>query len=105
MCFKVVSSLVYTCGIRVGWSWLVSFGVIFVHEMALGVGLGKWIIDEGPRHDILSANREGVVSCFGYLAVYFAGVSWGSLLFKPKSITKDYITDAKSLGITLVSYN
>jgi len=96
---KVVSSLVYTCGISVCWSWLVSFGVIFVHEMALGVGLGKWIIDEGPRHDLLSANREGVVSCFGYLAVYFAGVSWGSLLFKPKSITKDYITDAKSLGL------
>ena len=66
--------------------------------MALGVGLGKWIIDEGPRHDLVSANREGIVSCVGYLAIYFSGVSWGALVFNPKTITKDYIADAKSLG-------
>ena len=27
--------------------------------------------------DLLMANREGVVSSVGYLALYLAGVSWG----------------------------
>ena len=34
-----------------------SFVVIVCHEMALGLGLGKWIVDEGPRSDLISANR------------------------------------------------
>ena len=35
-----------------------SFVVIVCHEMALGLGLGKWIVDEGPRADLMSANRQ-----------------------------------------------
>ena len=55
--FQILSSFVYAVGFRVGWSWVMSFVVIVCHEMALGLGLGKWIVDEGPRTDLISANR------------------------------------------------
>ena len=31
---------------------------------------------------LLSANREGVVSCVGYLAMYMAGIELGKWLFQ-----------------------
>ena len=55
--FQILSSFVYAVGFRIGWSWVMSFVVIVCHEMALGLGLGKWIVDEGPRTDLISANR------------------------------------------------
>ena len=55
--FQILSSFVYAVGFRIGWSWVMSFVVIVCHEMALGLGLGKWIVDEGPRSDLISANR------------------------------------------------
>jgi len=96
---KMFSSVIYAVGFRVSWSWFLSFAVVFGHEMALGIGLGRWVMDEGPREDLINANREGLVSCIGYVALYFSGVSWGSLLFKPKSTNKDFVADLKTLGL------
>jgi len=96
---KILSSFVYAVGFRIGWSWVISFVVIVCHEMALGLGLGKWIVDEGPRTDLISANREGLVSCVGYTAIYFAGVSWGEVVFAPKSARKESLAELKSIGM------
>lgn len=41
---------------------------------------------EGPggthsRDTIISANREGLFSCVGYLAIYYTGVEIGRMIF------------------------
>ena len=49
-------------------------------------GLGQFVLEgsdgRGSRESLLDANREGLVSCVGYLAIYFAGVWTGRLLLK-----------------------
>ena len=39
---------------------------------------------DGSRAGLLSANREGVVSCVGYLAVYMGSIELGRWLFHPR---------------------
>jgi len=98
---KIFSSIIYTTGFGVDWSWFLALGVGVSHEIGLSVGLGKWILDEGPRGqgDLVEANREGLVSSIGFLAIHLAGVAWGATIFKPKSTMKDYTKEAKSLTI------
>lgn len=38
----------------------------------------------GSRDGIIDANREGMISCLGYLAIYFVGVQLGQYIFKPR---------------------
>ena len=43
-------------------------------------------LGDGSRPFLISANREGVVSCGGYLALYLAGIELGLLLFRRKRL-------------------
>ena len=51
-------------------------------------GLGDFVLHgdgEGDsREGLLNANREGLVSCVGYLVIYLAGVQLGRFLFLPR---------------------
>ena len=38
----------------------------------------------GSRHGLVDANREGILSCLGYMALYLIGVHIGSQLFSEK---------------------
>lgn len=58
-------------------TWLVSVVLAVFYEGILTFWLGDWIMSDIPRTDLLTANREGLCSCLGYLAIYLAGVSWG----------------------------
>ncbi len=49
--------------------------------------LKKYIIS-APRTDLISMNREGICSFFGYLAIYLAGLSVGSSIFAPAAPRK-----------------
>ena len=49
--------------------------VISVHQLMLNFGVQTWVLSSVSRQDFLSANREGIVSFLGYIALYFAGVS------------------------------
>ena len=53
-----------------------------------GVGLAEYI-DKGPHGDgsrptLFSANREGIISCAGYLAIYLGSIELGQWLFRPR---------------------
>jgi len=46
----------------------------------LTLGLKNFVF-YGPRNDFISANREGLVSSFGYLAVCLIGIEVGRKVF------------------------
>ncbi|KAI8636020.1 GWT1-domain-containing protein [Parasitella parasitica] len=51
------------------------------YQLALCQGLQDWIL-EAPRVDILSANKEGICSFAGYLAIFMFGLECGSIIFQ-----------------------
>ena len=58
---------------------LLSFVLAAVYEMALDLtSLGPFILI-APRNDLFSKNREGIFSFVGYLAIFLAGQSLGSI--------------------------
>merc|ERR550519_411853 len=73
---KLLSSLVLPF-IPIKLSWLMSVVLAVFYEGILTFWLGNWIMSEIPRTDLITANREGLCSCLGYLAIYMAGVAWG----------------------------
>ncbi|KAI8330298.1 GWT1-domain-containing protein [Chlamydoabsidia padenii] len=57
------------CGIILGYQYLLC-----------QQGLQIWIL-EAPRTDLISANKEGICSFLGYLAIFLFGLDLGSFLF------------------------
>ena len=47
--------------------------VLAAHQAALALGGAAWVVGEGPRATLLAANREGLVSLPGYLALSLLG--------------------------------
>jgi len=70
------------------------FGVVAVALTALyqfllqQAGLEEFVLlgpnGDGSRIGLLSANREGVVSCVGYFIIYVGWIEIGRWLFKPR---------------------
>jgi len=77
---------VLLCLIDARHSWLIAITVISFYQFALSTfGLNEYILDaDGSRVGLFDANREGICSCCGYLALYFAGVQLGRLLVRPR---------------------
>ncbi|KAJ9580798.1 hypothetical protein L9F63_024014 [Diploptera punctata] len=70
---KILCTLIIsvTRGVNI---FLLSVVVVSVHQGLLSSGLQDWVLSSQPRDDFLSANREGIASCLGYVALYFIGV-------------------------------
>ncbi|CDH48259.1 gpi-anchored wall transfer protein 1 [Lichtheimia corymbifera JMRC:FSU:9682] len=51
------------------------------YQLALYYGLQSWILD-APRVDILSANKEGICSFIGYVAIFLLGLESGMIIFR-----------------------
>lgn len=62
-----------------------------LHEVVLKAGLEPWVMSDAPRTNLLSANREGIVSILGYLYLYVVGVHLGTWLLyaSPKPQVKE----------------
>jgi len=61
--------------------------------------IGEWILNPGtPRTDFISANREGLFSVHGYVALHLAGVSFGSQLFSATNTFGEAVKQTKKLG-------
>lgn len=56
--------------------------VALVQQSLLSAGLGQYILN-APRTTLISANKEGIVSITGYLAIHLFGVSVGTLILPP----------------------
>ena len=78
-----------------------------LHQVFLSCASGTSYVLLGPSGDgsrlgLLSANREGVVSCVGYLAVYMAGIELGKWLFQTKKQIRDFYPVSTFLGVGVV---
>lgn len=78
---------------------MLSLALLFVYEIALKLGLEGWVLSDYPRNNFISANREGIFSLFGYLALFYGATQLGEYLKKPKSTFKDWV---KQLGVLIV---
>jgi len=64
--------------------WVLSVVVAVLYEGVLTFWVGEWIVSNAPRDSLIAANREGVFSSIGYLAIYLAGVAWGREILTTK---------------------
>lgn len=83
---KIVSSLIVTNTRPI----IMSLGYLSVYQIGLKLGLESWILSEYPRHDLISANREGIFSLFGYMALFYAACELGDYINKPKQQFRDW---------------
>ncbi|KAI9033554.1 GWT1-domain-containing protein [Phycomyces nitens] len=75
---------------------VLALGVGVLYETALQCGLETWIL-EAPRVDLLSANKEGVFSFFGYLSIFLLGLDSGLIIFKKYKEEEDRCPTGRQL--------
>jgi phosphatidylinositol glycan class W len=75
-----ITLLVTALNIPLLYSGIVGVLILAFYQYLLeGMGVAKYIL-EAPRVDFFSQNREGILSCIGYLALYLFGQKIGSYL-------------------------
>lgn len=77
-------------------SWIVAIGITVLYQLALDLTPLKRLIlygtdGSGTRVGLLNANREGIMSTLGYVAIHMAGVQTGTYVLKKRSHVKDLI--------------
>ena len=99
---QVLVSLCFTV-VNVRHAWPASLCVALVHEAGLTLGLAEWVLDSPVGEDRLTrglvfANKEGIVSCPGYVAIFLAGVTWGASFSSKEWTLKEAEEESKRLG-------
>ncbi|XP_053310286.1 phosphatidylinositol-glycan biosynthesis class W protein [Spea bombifrons] len=77
-------------------SWIAATIVVFCYQFLLEmVDLKNFILHgsdrKGTRVGFLNANREGLFSAVGYLAIYMAGVQVGLYILKKRTLIKEWM--------------
>ncbi|XP_004684514.1 PREDICTED: phosphatidylinositol-glycan biosynthesis class W protein [Condylura cristata] len=89
-------------------SWIVAIGISVLYQLALDfTPLKKLLLygtdGSGTRVGLLNANREGIISTVGYVAVHMAGVQTGLYVLKKRSCIKDLIKVASHILLIAIS--
>ena len=79
--------------------WVLAVLVAVLYEGVLTFWIGDWILSDAARDSLLAANREGVFSSLGFLAIYLAGVAWGRELFSMQSSLAEMVALARLLAL------
>lgn len=83
-----IASTFILCFVSTNKSWLVACVIAGLHEFWLQHGLKAYVFygsdGKGGRSGFIDSNREGIFSCPGYIAIYFAGVQLGQFLLTPR---------------------
>ncbi|XP_026866090.2 phosphatidylinositol-glycan biosynthesis class W protein [Electrophorus electricus] len=73
-------------------SWLLALLLSGAYQVVLETtDLKNFIIHNNERHGFLQANREGIFSAMGYVAIYLAGVQVGDYLMRKRTLVKDWL--------------
>ena len=106
---KIFSS-VFVCFFAVTSKTVFAYNLVLmsVYQCVLSFqdqSLTKLILSNDKRDNIFLQNKEGLSSSFGFLCIYFMGVSFGILVFKKKQVLQDWISVLKNLFLyCLVSW-
>lgn len=89
-------------------SWIVAVSTTVLYQLALDFTPLKRLIlygtdGSGTRVGLLNANREGIISTLGYVAIYMAGVQTGLYVLKKRSYIKDWIKVTYGILLTAIS--
>ncbi|KAM9846511.1 phosphatidylinositol-glycan biosynthesis class W protein [Aulostomus maculatus] len=89
---RVVTSMLLVV-LPVSKSWLFALLISGSYQLALETtGLKAFLIHNKDRgKDLLHANKEGVFSLVGYVAIYMAGVQIGLYLMQPRSQIREWL--------------
>lgn len=78
-----------------------SFMLLIIHEFILCCGVQQWVFGNTPRDSIFSANREGLSSCLGYVAMYLFASHLKDELMN-KRVVKNMYYNGTRIDITLL---
>lgn len=79
-------------------SWLLSLLISGVYQTVLETtDLKVFLTQSNERSSFLQANKEGIFSVVGYVAVYMAGVQVGVYLMQTRSVVRDWIRTLRNL--------
>ncbi|NXT18816.1 PIGW protein, partial [Syrrhaptes paradoxus] len=89
-------------------SWIVAINLAVLYQLALNTTSLKTFILHGSngrdtRAGFVNANREGLLSLFGYLAVYMASVQVGLCLLKCRSSVQGWIEAIRFSLLTVLA--
>ncbi|XP_051258018.1 phosphatidylinositol-glycan biosynthesis class W protein [Dicentrarchus labrax] len=89
---RVVASMVLAV-LPVSQSWVVALLISGLYQFTLEKsGLKAFLIHNNDREkDFLHANKEGIFSVVGYVAIYMAGVQVGLYLMQPRSQVRQWL--------------
>ncbi|NXU50847.1 PIGW protein, partial [Turnix velox] len=88
-------------------SWIIALSLAALYQLILSTTSLKMFILHGSdggdtRVGFLNANREGLLSLLGYLAIYLASVQVGLCLLKGRSSVKAWMDAVCLLGLTIL---
>ncbi|XP_060769288.1 phosphatidylinositol-glycan biosynthesis class W protein [Neoarius graeffei] len=73
-------------------SWLLSLLISGAYQVVLETtDLKRFLTQNAERSSFVQANKEGIFSVVGYVAVYMAGVQVGVYLMQTRTLVKDWI--------------
>ncbi|XP_071386018.1 phosphatidylinositol-glycan biosynthesis class W protein isoform X1 [Centroberyx affinis] len=83
----------------VGQSWVFALLIGGLYQYALETtGLKSFLIHNNDREkDFLHANKEGIFSVVGYIAIYMAGAQIGLYVMRPRSQVREWLEAMGSL--------
>ncbi|NWI55717.1 PIGW protein, partial [Calyptomena viridis] len=88
-------------------SWMLALALAVLYQLVLNATSLKMFLlhGRGSRVGFLDANREGLLSLFGYLAIYLASVQVGLWLLRPRSSVQGWLRALGGLALaTLVLF-
>ncbi|XP_073942268.1 uncharacterized protein, partial [Choristoneura fumiferana] len=83
------------------WTSATSILTLVVHEFSLWVGLQAWVFGGEPRTNLLSANREGISSCLGYISMYLFAAHFKTKVYD-RTVTRLSIICRMAVGSILL---
>ncbi|KAA0716893.1 Phosphatidylinositol-glycan biosynthesis class W protein [Triplophysa tibetana] len=82
-------------------SWLLALLLSGIYQVILQTtDLKNFLIHNDDRTGFLQANKEGIFSVVGYIAIYMAGVQAGLYLMQSRTLVKDWIKVIRNLLLT-----
>lgn len=95
---KLLSTIILYCSNH---ALFFSIMTLIVHEFLLWLGLQAWVFSGESRNDLLSANREGISSCLGYISMYLFAAYFKTKV-NDQTVTRSSIICKMTVGSILL---